>query len=252
MFQLRSRRPADAHQPDGTVTATRAVGVRLTRVHKRFRRADEQIKVLDGVDLAVEPGEFAAVVGPSGAGKSTLLQIVAGLEPVTAGRVEVGDSVVSELDDDERARLRLAAIGFVFQTFQLIQTLSALENAVLPLLLAGVPRKVAAGAGVELLTELGLTTRLAHAPDELSVGEKQRVCLARALISKPALLLADEPTANLDGPATDDAMRLLQRAARRRGHTVILATHDARAAAYADVTFTLRDGVIRRGYGSAR
>lgn len=226
--------------------------MRLTGVYKRYRRSGEQIKVLDGVDLSVEPGEFAALIGPSGAGKSTLLQIVAGLEPVTAGRVEIGDSVVSELDDDGRARLRLAAIGFVFQTSQLIPSLSAVENAVLPLLLGGVPRQEASRIGVGLLAELGLTTRLSHLPDELSVGEKQRVCLARALVSEPALLLADEPTANLDGPATDEVMRLMQRATRRRGHTVILATHDARAAAYADVTFMLRDGVLRRGHGHAR
>ncbi|HZJ09575.1 MAG TPA: ABC transporter ATP-binding protein [Trueperaceae bacterium] len=226
-----------------------AVGVRLTAVHKRYRRGAEEVMVLDGVELAVEPGEFAALVGPSGAGKSTLLQLVAGLEEVTAGRVEVGGAVVSELNDDERARLRLSSIGFVFQTFQLIPTLSALENAVLPLLLTGVPRKAAEAEGAELLEELGLTTRLAHTPDELSVGEKQRVSLARALISRPALLLADEPTANLDGPSTDDVMRLLRGSAHKRGHTVILATHDARAAAYADVTFTLRDGVVGRGYG---
>lgn len=207
------------------------------------------MRVLNGVDLDVEPGEFAALVGPSGAGKSTLLQIVAGLEPVSAGRVEVGGAVVTELDDDEKARLRLANIGFVFQTFQLIPTLSALENAVLPLLLSGVGRKRAGDAGTELLAELGLTTRLGHLPEELSVGEKQRVSLARAMVAGPALLLADEPTANLDGPTTDEVMRLLHRAARKRGHTVILATHDARAAAYADVTFTLRDGVVGRGYG---
>ena len=229
----------------GRGAAAEAFGVRLSKVDKVYARAGDVVQVLTGVDLDVGPGEFVALVGPSGAGKSTLLHIIAGLEPVTAGRVEVGGAVLSELNDDDRARLRLAAIGIVFQTFQLIESLTALENAVLPLLLTGVPRREAAAAGAELLDELGLTTRLGHAPEELSVGEKQRVCLARALISKPALLLADEPTASLDGPATDDAMRLLRRAARKRGNTVILATHDARAAAYADTTYTLRGGSLR-------
>lgn len=230
----------------------RALGVRLRGVVKSYARAQEEVLVLNGVDLEVRAGEFAALVGPSGAGKSTLLHIVAGLETVNAGSVEIGDWRVSELDDDARARLRLAEVGIVFQTFQLIDSLTALENSVLPLLLAGVGRRQAVAGGVELLQELGLTTRLDHLPEELSMGEKQRVCLARALISDPPLLLADEPTASLDGPATDDVMRLLLRASRKRGHTVLMATHDARAAAYADVTFTLRDGVVRGGHGAGR
>ena len=214
--------------------------IRLRGVHKRYWQGAEQVKVLDDVDLDVAPGQFASVVGPSGAGKSTLLQIVAGLESVTVGTVSVGGVVVTDLDDGERARLRLAHIGFVFQTFQLIPTLTALENAVLPLLLTGMARKPAAAAGESLLSELGLTTRLEHLPEQLSVGEKQRVCLARAMAAGPALLLADEPTANLDGPATDEVMRM----------TVLMATHDARAAAYADTVFTLRGGKVTGGRGA--
>jgi len=205
------------------------------------------VKVLDGVDLDIAPGRFVSLVGPSGAGKSTLLQLVAGLEAVTAGTINIGDVVVTDLDDRALARLRLATIGFVFQTFQLIPTLTALENAVLPLLLTGMARKRAAGEGQGLLGELGLTTRLDHLPEQLSVGEKQRVCMARAMVARPSVLLADEPTANLDGPATDEVMRTLQRAAKVRGMTVLMATHDARAAAYADAVYTLRGGKVTGG-----
>lgn len=224
--------------------------VTLRGVHKRYWHGTEQVKVLDGVDLDVAPGQFASLVGPSGAGKSTLLQIVAGLESVTAGSVSIGEVVVTDLDETARARLRLSDIGFVFQTFQLIPTLTALENAVLPLLLTGVPRRAAADAGESLLNELGLTTRLEHLPEQLSVGEKQRVCMARAMVAEPKLLLADEPTANLDGPATDEVMRLLHRAAKSRGMTVLLATHDARAAAYADTVLMLRGGKVTGGRGA--
>ena len=221
--------------------------VSLRGVHKRYWRGEDQIKVLDGVDLDVEAGEFASIVGASGAGKSTLLQMIAGLESVTSGSVHVGDIDVTNLDEGARARMRLAHIGFVFQTFQLIPTLTAVENAVLPLLLTGAARKSAAATGERLLDEMGLTTRLGHLPEQLSVGEKQRVCMARALVASPSLLLADEPTANLDGPATDEIMRLLHRAARARGMTVLLVTHDARAAAYADTIFALRDGKVAGG-----
>jgi len=224
--------------------------VKVRGVHKRYWHGTEQVKVLDGIDLYAEPGKFTSLVGPSGAGKSTLLQIVAGLETVTVGSVSIGDVTVTELDDAARARLRLAHIGFVFQTFQLIPTLTALENAVLPLLLTGVARKPAAAAGEKLLSELGLTTRLDHLPEQLSVGEKQRVCMARAMVAGPSLLLADEPTANLDGPAADEVMRMLHRAARHRGMTVLMATHDARAAAYADTVYTLRGGKVTGGSGA--
>lgn len=227
-----------------------SLSVRLQGVHKRYWHGTEQVKVLDGVDLYVAPGEFTSLVGHSGAGKSTLLQIVAGLEGVTVGSVSIGDVVVTDLDDAARARLRLSHVGFVFQTFQLIPTLTALENAVLPLLLTGVSRKPAAAAGESLLSELGLTTRFDHLPEQLSVGEKQRVCMARAMVASPSLLLADEPTANLDGPATDEVMRMLHRAARNRGMTVLMATHDARAAAYADTVYTLRGGKVTGGRGA--
>ena len=234
----------DAASPMQGTLAAGPPAVVLSGVHKRYWHGSEQVKVLDGVDLYARPGKFTSLVGPSGAGKSTLLQLIAGLETVTAGTISIGNVVVTALDEAARARLRLANIGFVFQTFQLIPTLTALENAVLPLLLTGVARKPAAAAGQSLLGELGLTTRLDHLPEQLSVGEKQRVCMARAMVAGPSLLLADEPTANLDGPATDDVMRLLHKAARSRGMTVVMASHDARAAAYADEVFMLRGGMV--------
>ena len=246
-----TRGAAPVSVDDSMAASTKALSVSLRGVHKRYWRGDDQVKVLDDVDLDLAAGEFASLVGPSGAGKSTLLQLVAGLESVTAGSVKLGDIDVTALDEGGRARMRLAHIGFVFQTFQLIPTLSAVENAALPLLLTGVAGKAARAAGERLLDELGLTTRLDHVPEELSVGEKQRVCMARALIANPALLLADEPTANLDGPATDEIMRLLHRAARSRGMTVLMVTHDARAAAYADTVFTLRNGKVSGGSSAA-
>jgi putative ABC transport system ATP-binding protein len=225
----------------------RGVDVEVRRVDKDFVRGGQQIAVLNAVDLTVAPGEFVAVVGPSGSGKSTLLQLIGGLAPVTSGVVRVGGQRLDALSEDELARFRLSKVGFVFQSYNLISTLSALENAALPLLLASVPHQRALDAAEALLADLGLTGRLDHTPDELSGGELQRVSMARAIITRPPLLLADEPTGSLDSYTGEEVMQLLRRVPKSLGQTVILVTHDARAAAYADRIVTLRDGAIREG-----
>jgi ABC-type lipoprotein export system ATPase subunit len=228
-------------------SVVRGVEVEVRRVDKDFVRGDQQIGVLRGADLTVAAGEFVAVVGPSGSGKSTLLQLIGGLAPVTSGVVRVNGQRLDALNEDELARFRLSTVGFVFQSYNLISTLSALENAALPLLLANVPHRRALAAAKELLADLGLTGRLDHTPDELSGGELQRVSMARAIITRPPLLLADEPTGSLDSYTGEEVMRLLRRVPKALGQTVILVTHDARAAAYADRIVTLRDGGIREG-----
>lgn len=212
---------------------------------KSFVRGRSEIRVLRGVDLVVRRGEFVALVGASGAGKSTLLQLVGGLDVATGGSVRVDGREIGRFGERELARYRKESVGFVFQLYNLIPTLSAVENAALPLLLAGRPRRAALAEARELLADLGLGERLEHASDELSGGELQRVALARAMIGRPPLLLADEPTGSLDSYTGEELMKLLRRLARARGQTTLMATHDARAAAYADRVLTLKDGVLR-------
>jgi putative ABC transport system ATP-binding protein len=228
-----------------STTGTQGVSVRVHKVDKTFARGSQEIRVLRQVSLEVAAGEFVAVVGPSGSGKSTLLQLIGGLAPVTAGVIRVGDQRLDALGDEGLARFRRSKVGFVFQSHSLIPTLSVLENAALPLLLAGEASRRALAAAEELLVELGLFGRLDHAPDELSGGEMQRVGLARAIVTRPPLLLADEPTGSLDSYTADEVMRLLLKVPKSLGQTVILVTHAARGAAYADRIVTLRDGEIR-------
>jgi putative ABC transport system ATP-binding protein len=230
-----------------SATEAQGVSVRVHKVDKSFARASQEILVLRQASLEVAAGEFVAVVGPSGSGKSTLLQLIGGLAPVTAGVIRVGDQRLDALGDEDLARFRRSKVGFVFQSHNLIPTLSVLENAALPLLLASEPSRRALAAAEDLLVELGLSDRLDHAPDELSGGEMQRVSLARAIVTRPPLVLADEPTGSLDSYTAEEVMRLLLRVPKSLGQTVILVTHDARAAAYADRIVTLRDGAIREG-----
>ncbi len=215
--------------------------VQLIKVEKAFRRGRQDLSALKQVSFEVASGEFVAVVGPSGAGKSTLLQLIGGLDTPTAGLIRVGGHRLDSLDEVALARFRLASVGFVFQYFNLSPTLTAVENAALPLMLANVPRCRALEASEDLLAELGLTERLDHTPDELSGGELQRISMARAIITKPPLLLADEPTGSLDSFAGEELMRLLRKVPAALGQTVILVTHDAKAAAYADRIITLRE-----------
>ena len=222
----------------------RVISLSLEGVRKEFRRGGEAVCALDDVSLDIAAGEFCVVMGPSGSGKSTLLHLVAGIDAPSAGRVVVDGRDLARLSDDDRTLLRRRRIGLVFQFFNLLPTLSALENTALPLQLDGVGRRDAEARSMALLGELGLTQRLHHRPHQLSGGQMQRVAIARALVTAPALVLADEPTGNLDSHAGEEVLRLLRATADRRGHTVLMVTHDEAAARIGDRVVRLQDGRI--------
>lgn len=209
---------------------------------KTYGSGTTAVTALDGVSLDLPPAQLTAVMGPSGSGKSTLMHCMAGLDTADAGEIRIGDTVLTDLDEKERTALRRDRIGFVFQTFNLIPALTAAENIRLPLDLAGKP--VDHSWFDQLTRMLGLTERLDHKPTELSGGQQQRVAVARALISRPALVFADEPTGNLDSNSSKQLLVLLQEAVRAFGQTVMMVTHDPAAAAHADRVIFLADGRI--------
>ena len=210
---------------------------------KTYATGGAAVEGLRGVDLAIGRGEFVAIMGPSGCGKSTLLNLLAGLDRPTSGEVRLDGERIDQLSETELARLRRHRIGFVFQFFNLVPTLSVVENVELPLLLVGRRRGEARRSAGALLDAVGLAEAQAAAPSHLSGGQQQRVALARALANHPDLVLADEPTGNLDSAAAREVLRLF-RAARDRGQTLLLVTHDASVASVADRVITLRDGRI--------
>ncbi|GIX48051.1 MAG: ABC transporter ATP-binding protein [Candidatus Tectimicrobiota bacterium] len=216
----------------------------LDQVSKEFRQGTQVVRAVDEVSLEIEAGEFVAITGASGSGKSTLLHLMAGLETPSRGRVLVAGKDLATLRDAELAALRLHTIGFVFQFFHLLPALTAEENVALPLLLAGVAPRQAAARAAELLAWVQLAPRRTARPAELSGGEMQRVALARALANDPAILLADEPTGNLDSQNGRLVLDLLYRSCKERGKTLVLATHDRAVAARADRVVELQDGAV--------
>lgn len=218
--------------------------IQTENLTKVYGKGDVAVTALDGVTLALHAGEFVAVMGPSGCGKSTLLHLLGGLDRPTAGRVLLDGQDIAQLDDAALTELRRRALGFIFQFFNLIPVLSAVENAALPLLLDGCKPETAHARAAEWLTRLGLGDRLASRPDQLSGGQQQRVAIARALVAEPQLILADEPTGNLDSRAADDTAALLRRVAGEWGRSVLMVTHDPRIAAHADRIIFLKDGNI--------
>ncbi len=211
---------------------------------KRYRLGDGQVDALRGVSLSVNKGEFVAIMGASGSGKSTMLHLLGGLDLPTSGDVVIDGLNLAALDEEHRTLTRREKTGFVFQFFNLIPLLSVRENVALPFLIAGDPIGPHQARVNELLELVGLTAMADHKPDQLSAGEQQRVALARALATAPAILLADEPTGNLDYTTGAEILGLLWNSCEQLGQTIILVTHDARAAAYADRVFVLRDGAI--------
>jgi len=223
---------------------TPAPMIALSDVHKVFRQGEAEVRALAGVSLEVAAGEFVAIRGPSGSGKSTLLHLIGGLDVPSAGDIRIDGALLSRLTDDELTVFRRRKIGFVFQFFNLLPTLSAEENVALPLLLDGVRARDARPRALAALEQVGLAHRRRHRPDELSGGEMQRAAVARALVIEPRLILADEPTGNLDTTTGEQILALIRRANAERGCTVVLVTHDPRAATYGTRGITLNDGVV--------
>lgn len=213
----------------------------LTKV---YGVSDAAVVALDHVNLSVEAGECVAVMGPSGCGKSTLLHLLGGLDRPSDGNVSIDGQLLAKMSDNAVTQLRRRKIGFVFQFFNLIPILSSVENAALPLLLDGDNSAKAKQKATEWLTKVGLGHRLASRPDQLSAGQQQRVAIARALITDPVLVLADEPTGNLDTKSSDEIATLLKQVAAEWGRAVLMVTHDPRIAAYADRIVFLKDGKI--------
>jgi putative ABC transport system ATP-binding protein len=211
---------------------------------KIYGSGPTSVTALNGISLAINPGEFVAVMGPSGCGKSTLLHLLGGLDRPTSGSVEIDGQDLTRLSDKNLTELRRRKIGFIFQFFNLIPVLSALENTALPITLDGEKASVAKAKAGEWLTKVGLAKRDGHRPDQLSGGQQQRVAVARALVADPALVLADEPTGNLDTRSSDEIAKLLRQVADEWGRAVVLVTHDPRIAAYADRIVFLKDGGI--------
>jgi putative ABC transport system ATP-binding protein len=222
--------------PPATQSAIEAVALA-----RSYGEGDNAVHALRGVSLGVPSGQYTAVMGPSGSGKSTLMHLLAGLDRPTSGRVIIGGTNIAELSDKALTRLRREHVGFVFQAFNLLPTLTAEENILLPSRIAG--RKLDPAAVEALLDRVGLAERRHHRPAQLSGGQQQRVAVARALVSQPTVLFADEPTGNLDSRAGADILALLREAA-DEGQTIVMVTHDPRAAAQADRTVVLEDGQI--------
>jgi putative ABC transport system ATP-binding protein len=217
--------------------------IQLTNVTKSYG-SGSAVLALNNITLRVGPAERVAVMGPSGSGKSTLLNLVCGLDEPTSGSLKVEGVELSGLTDDARTRLRREKIGMIFQTFNLLSTLTALENVALPLRLQGLSKKEAEGRAAAMLGHVGLKSRTAHRPDEMSGGERQRVAIARALIFRPPLLLADEPTGNLDSTRGDEILRLLDRMQEEYQSTLLMVTHNVQAAEFCNRIVTLHDGQI--------
>jgi putative ABC transport system ATP-binding protein len=218
--------------------------IRVDRVSKRYRQGAIDVAALRDVSLEITKGQFVSIMGPSGSGKSTLLNLMGALDRPTDGEVWIDGNAIQSMKDEARTRLRRERIGFVFQFFNLLPTLSAIENACLPALLAGRPRAEVWPRAESLLAEMGIGHRSAHRPTQLSGGEMQRVAVARALIMNPPVVLADEPTGNLDSKSGLEILGLLQRASREKNHTIVMVTHDAKAATFGDAIIELKDGEI--------
>jgi len=231
----------------GTTVGLRDAVVQARGVERDYGQGDALVRALAGVDLDLQRGAYTAIMGPSGSGKSTLMHILAGLDRPTAGNVWIDGREITTLKERALTQLRRDRIGFIFQTFNLLPTLTAAENITLPLTIAG--RKADDGWVDKLVDTVGLGDRLEHKPSELSGGQQQRVAVARALASRPAVLFADEPTGNLDSRTGEEVLQLLRHSREELGQTIVMVTHDAHAATYADRIVFLKDGAIAHDCG---
>jgi putative ABC transport system ATP-binding protein len=233
--------PTDSPDSAGTQDRDTAI-VAATDLRRSYGEGEASVDALRGITVDFPAGRFAAIMGPSGSGKSTLLHLLAGLDRPTSGTVRLDGVELNELSDRELTQLRRDRVGFIFQTFNLLPVLSAEENILLPLSIAG--RKVDREWFDRLIDTVGIRDRLSHRPAEMSGGQQQRVAVARALISRPAVVFADEPSGNLDSKSSEDVLGLLRRAVDDFGQTVVMVTHDAHAASFADRLLVLADGQI--------
>ena len=223
-------------------TSTTDVAARMVDGTKIYGKGDTEVRALDGVSVTFERQKFTAIMGPSGSGKSTLLHCIAGLDVLTSGRVYIGETDLSELNDKELTLLRRAQVGFIFQAYNLVPTLTAQENILLPLTLAG--QDPEREWFEHVVQTVGLLDRLNHRPTELSGGQQQRVAAARALVSRPAIVFGDEPSGNLDSNAGGELLEFMRSAVNQFGQTMVMVTHDPIAAAYADRVIFLEDGQV--------
>ena len=242
--------PVSSPPAVATATSTGAgvspggAAVRAEQAVKVYGRGETEVRALDGIDVAMEAGKFTAIMGPSGSGKSTLLHCLAGLDTLTSGHIWIGSTEITALDEKRLTRLRRDQVGFIFQSFNLVPTLSAAANITLPLDIAG--RDVDRAWFDTVVDVLGLRPRLKHRPSELSGGQQQRVAAARALVSRPAIIFADEPSGNLDSRASAELLGFLRRAVREYAQTIVMVTHDPASAAFADRVVVLADGRVVR------
>jgi putative ABC transport system ATP-binding protein len=219
--------------------------IKITQIKRDFVLGSETIHVLKGIDLVINKGEYVALMGPSGSGKSTLMNLLGCLDTATSGEYILNGKDVSKMDDNELADIRNTEIGFVFQTFNLMPRTTALDNVSLPMVYAGYGKEARNKRGKEVLDQVGLSDRMTHKPNELSGGQRQRVAVARALVNKPSIILADEPTGNLDSKTSTEIMALFDDI-HANGNTVILVTHEEDIAAHAHRIIRLRDGLIEK------
>ncbi|AFK85363.1 MULTISPECIES: ABC transporter ATP-binding protein [Thermoanaerobacterium] len=217
--------------------------ITMKNLSKIYKMGDNEVRALDNINLTVDEGEFVSIVGPSGSGKSTLMNIIGCLDVMTEGEYYLNGNDTSKLNENKLAELRSSEIGFIFQSFNLLQKLTALENVELPMIYKGIPAKERYNRAVELLTMVGLEKRIHHKPTELSGGQQQRVAIARALANNPHLILADEPTGNLDSQSGKEVMKIIKEL-NERGNTIILITHDINVANQAKRTVKIMDGKI--------
>lgn len=217
--------------------------IKIRNITRDFPLGNEVVKVLKGIDLDIERGEYVALMGPSGSGKSTLMNLLGCLDTPTSGSYELNGSDVSNMTDDELAEIRNKEIGFVFQTFNLLPRTTALENVALPMIYAGASKSERTERAKQVLTDVGLADRMDHKPNQLSGGQRQRVAVGRALVNNPSIILADEPTGNLDSKTSEEIMKLFGDI-HKAGNTVILVTHEEEIAENAHRIIRLRDGVV--------